>query len=91
MNPGSRLQNYPHILELSYQVADRLFSFFDPLISRLGYERVGTVLLGREESHPRHDVEPFVSGAHGLYGVRFSCGLPTHVIRGEPEGAGRSA
>ena len=34
------LQNHPHALEKMYQATHKLFSWADPLIAKIGYERV---------------------------------------------------
>ncbi|NCF69674.1 MAG: hypothetical protein GWP61_27315 [Chloroflexi bacterium] len=91
MNPGSRLQNYPHILELSYQVADRLFSFFDPLISRLGYERVDRWLRPAEELSKRIIFDCQMCGQCVLHSTGMTCPMTCpKELRNGPCGGVRS-
>jgi len=40
----NRLQDYPHILEVAYQLTERIFQMLNPLFKRLGYERADRVL-----------------------------------------------
>lgn len=42
------IQDHPHPLEWAYRVAERLFHALDPLLARLGYERVERLLLPLE-------------------------------------------
>jgi hypothetical protein len=49
MNPGSWLQNYPHFLETLYLLTSRLLKFIDPLLSRIGYNRVDHLLRPVED------------------------------------------
>jgi hypothetical protein len=40
MKTGRWLQDYPHLLERTYQLTEWLFKRLDPLIRRIGYSRV---------------------------------------------------
>jgi len=49
MGIGRWLQNNPSFLERAYQLNLRLFKLAQPLISRLGYERVNRWIAGPED------------------------------------------
>lgn len=49
MGIGRWLRNRPHWLELAYEVTHRLFEWFDPLLSRLGYGRSERLIIVGEE------------------------------------------
>lgn len=49
MSLGSWLRDRPHFLERAYQATHVLFEWLDPLISRLGYERMDRWLRPAEE------------------------------------------
>jgi hypothetical protein len=40
MSLGSWLRDRPHFLEITYQLVERIVNRLDPIISRLGYDRV---------------------------------------------------
>lgn len=73
MTRGSRLQNYPHFLELSYQVANLLFTWFDPLIARLGYKRVDRWLRPAEEVSKRLLFDCRMCGHCVLHSTGMTC------------------
>ena len=73
MNPGSWLQNYPHFLEILYLATGRLLTFFDPLISRLGYERVDRWLRPVEELSKRVIFDCRMCGQCVLHSTGMTC------------------
>jgi len=49
MGVGRWLQNYPNFLERTYQLTLWLVKLVNPLVSRLGYERVNRWIAGPED------------------------------------------
>lgn len=91
MKRGSRLQNYPHLLELSYQVANRLFAFFDPLIARLGYRRAERWLRPAEELSKRVLFDCRMCGQCVLHSTGMTCPMTCpKQLRNGPCGGVRS-
>jgi hypothetical protein len=50
MKPRRWIQDHPQPLEWAYRLTEQLFSFLDPLIARLGYERVERLILPFEKA-----------------------------------------
>ncbi|MFQ5342300.1 MAG: hypothetical protein ACE5F6_12210 [Anaerolineae bacterium] len=53
MSMRSWIQDRPHALEVTYQLAERVFLRLDPSFSSMGYDRVGRLMrpveqLGKE-------------------------------------------
>lgn len=46
---GSWLRDRPHLLEPAYKATHWLFARIDPLVARIGYERVDRLIRGPEE------------------------------------------
>lgn len=73
MKRGSWLQDFPHFLELSYLLSNRLFRFFDPLIARLGYGRVDRWLRPAEELSKRVIFDCRMCGQCVLHSTGMTC------------------
>ena len=73
MNPGSWLQNYPHFLEILFLASRRLLTFFDPLLRRLGYERIDRWVRPAEELSKRMIFDCQMCGQCVLHSTGMTC------------------
>lgn len=49
MSPGSWIRDHPRPLEWAYRYTERLFHLLDPLMARVGYDRVQRAILPLEK------------------------------------------
>lgn len=75
MKFGQRLQNYPHLLERTYQLTHKMFQMLDPLIARLGYERVDRWLRGPEDFAKRLVFDCRMCGQCILHSTGMTCSM----------------
>jgi hypothetical protein len=73
MSLGSWLRNHPHLLERAYQATNWLFARLDPLIERLGYQRVERWLQGPEEFSKKIIFDCRMCGQCILHSTGMTC------------------
>jgi hypothetical protein len=73
MSLGSRLRDHPHLLEHLYRLTERLFRRLDPLIRRIGYERVDRWLRGPEDWAKRLLFDCRMCGQCILHSTGMTC------------------
>ena len=75
MKFGQRLQKYPHFLERTYQLTYHLFKKLDPLIARIGYDRVDGWLRGPEDFAKRVVFDCRMCGQCILHSTGMTCSM----------------
>ena len=75
MKFGQWLQNHPHFLEQTYGLTHRVFTWLNPLIARLGYERVDHWLRGPEEFAKRIVFDCRMCGQCILHSTGMTCSM----------------
>ena len=90
-NFGNWLRNRPGFLERTYQVTHRLFEGLDPLIKRLGYQKVEVWLRGPEEWSKKVAFDCRMCGQCILHSTGMTCPMTCPKnLRNGPCGGVRS-
>ena len=73
MSVGSWLRDHPHILERAYEVTHWVVKRFNPVITKIGYERVDAWLRGPEEFGKKLIFDCRMCGQCVLHSTGMTC------------------
>jgi hypothetical protein len=73
MSLRSWLQNRPHLLEITYQLTERIFLGFKPLWSQLGYDRTERLIQPFEDTAKKLLFDCQVCGQCILHSTGMTC------------------
>lgn len=91
MGIGRKLQNNPRLLEKAYDLTHKMVERLDPLIEKVGYERVDRLIRGGEEWSKKQIFDCQMCGQCVLHSTGMTCPMTCPKnLRNGPCGGVRS-